>query len=149
MDPLRWQSWHFSCKIGAISLANVGSAAREGPDSVRKALKASAPTPTFRRTQNLASLIVRSFSSVFWSLSGRLVVYLDQKRVSKVGGWCRKTDKNEKRSTKWLLYRPLDLFRLSSECSGGANMRDRIFFSLAARLIVLLAAISVAAQTTK
>jgi len=65
IDPLRWQSWHFSCKIGAISLANVGSAASEGPDSVRKAPKASASIPRFRRTQKLASLIVRSFHPCF------------------------------------------------------------------------------------
>lgn len=26
MDPGRWQSWHFSCRMGAISFANVGGA---------------------------------------------------------------------------------------------------------------------------
>src|SRR6266704_4780619 len=60
MDPLRWQSWHFSCKIGAISLANVGSAASEGSASVRRAPKASAPIPRFRREQKLVSLMVCS-----------------------------------------------------------------------------------------
>src|SRR6185295_12895697 len=80
MDPLRWQSWHFSCKIGAISLANVGSAASEVPDSVKKTPQASASIPRFRRTRNLASLIAFPF------LSSRLVVYLYQNEVSKVGG---------------------------------------------------------------
>src|SRR5579864_858755 len=70
IDPTRWHSWHFACKIGATSLANVtdlpagceppsvvASAAIAGPDSVRKALNASTPMAVTRYMENSVFVI--------------------------------------------------------------------------------------------
>src|SRR5207302_762048 len=49
--PGRWQSWHFSCKIGAMSFENVTGlvlscpSARRALEVIRKALRTSALTP--------------------------------------------------------------------------------------------------------
>src|ERR1700733_1055160 len=53
IDPLRWQSWHFSWKIGVMSLAKVGvfaagSAAVDNPETARQTESAKALLPKVR-----------------------------------------------------------------------------------------------------
>src|ERR1700689_4654525 len=67
MDPARWHSWHFSWKIGAMSLANVtglfasgASAAMEKTGSTTRAPTANAAKRTFGFRQDLASFMTHS-----------------------------------------------------------------------------------------
>jgi len=78
MDPVRWHSWHFACRIGGYLLVNVGglsgngmpaaftkSAAIDEPDSIRKALQASTPIPSFRMRTTWHPSLVRSLHPLF------------------------------------------------------------------------------------
>src|ERR1700736_2945990 len=96
IDPLRWHSWHFACKMGAMSLANVTglpagaalvrSAAVAGPASVRETLSASTLIPRWRHTERLACVMIGSFALVLPSSIQSAQVYLSPKPVSKEGG---------------------------------------------------------------
>ncbi len=65
----RWQESHFSWKIGATSLLNVGvvaSAARASPGSVRIAPSATRPTPAVRTRPAFTRVMWCSFYPLRW-----------------------------------------------------------------------------------